>query len=698
MAKRFLDQGAYGTYAAYATSHVPNVWGKPLDGDGLAKEPSTAVGLAKITFSAVPTVGSSPNITVLGVALTTLTTLTSAASESAAATALANLINASTATVPASVNSVGSGTAWGSTHQLRNMVYARAVDSSCEVMMRVGSARLNYDNNVICCITSANVNNISSTATEQRFAGGVSGCYGWLFNDQASFLPSALASTNYGLFCQNAPLAGVPAPADVVVVRSKKDIMIPGNGYAMRAPAMGLLNEPVVILFDDGTEWTEDAPEPQFFIRSALTGNAVYAQHFFGENGYTRNVILKAPVYSDTKRGLCIHTSNPSSGNSWLNLMTDTATIEGVELYAGGVAAAYLGSAFAGTGSYHTMTFRKILVRREQVNSMRGFVDFNVNTDLRCEIIDCEFKHDNATVGVNPLIRWTNYARLHRIHFERLKVTGLMEGGVTNHLFPAGAVNNVASVTFSDCDLGAITFFGPYHVSPNGYLAQDPRSNPIMYLSTNKGKRDFAVESSRGFFEWNPRRNFPTLNAKLDDAGATPWSIHAFPVGVRGDGNLLISRLNPLEAPPLTFVSTQPSGIKTFTMEIGLEQGMLQAGASGAGTLPWDSRDVTMQVSYTDTTGTERIEDTFDPYGAPLTTSNAAWSRVVAGEPADGTGPSFEFVDQDNQYVTLKKRKLVLTTKFPVAIGTKIRIVFQVRRISYNSLQHLFYCPQVLMV
>ena len=162
MANRWCDHGAYYPN----TNNTPTTFGLPQEGDGLARAASTAAGTASVIFSAVPA-GGSPNITVCGVSFTAaLSSVTGAASADLSANALAGLINGSTTAVGGSINSVSSATTVsGSLPKLQNLVYARgpsagAPAGTCQIMMRVGSAMLNYANNNGCCVLVSGLSNV----------------------------------------------------------------------------------------------------------------------------------------------------------------------------------------------------------------------------------------------------------------------------------------------------------------------------------------------------------------------------------------------------------------------------------------------------------------------------------------------------------------------------------------------------------
>jgi len=268
---------------------IPFPWLSPQEGDGLAKEPSTSVGTAFITFSAVPT---GTTLTVLGVTIS-LTGVTGAATALAAANALATNINATATAVGAGISN--------STPALRNLVYARgptlgAPAGTCQIMMRVGAPALDYANNASCMIATAGFTNVSSTAANHQFAGGVSGCYGTLLN-LGPCLAAALSSFFYGLWgSTQAPLGGYPLAGDLIALRSNKKLLgavANSVNTACRILTGGTAQLPCVFTVDDGTVWTEDGVNPILDIRVNVASSGYPSLYASGAS------ILRGKKYAD---------------------------------------------------------------------------------------------------------------------------------------------------------------------------------------------------------------------------------------------------------------------------------------------------------------------------------------------------------------------------------------------------------------
>lgn len=188
MANYYLQHGAYGNYTAIPT------WGVAQEGDGLGTGLSTpAIGSIVINSVAVAT----NTITVLGVTLTAVASGANAtqfnvgASTSIQADNIATAINAATGLISSSISLT--------THQLRNMVYARgptlgAPANTVQIMTRVGGALFNS-------LTAIASSGFSSAPTLTQFSGGSSGVFGYFFNgnEVATVWPSAIAKGLYGI-------------------------------------------------------------------------------------------------------------------------------------------------------------------------------------------------------------------------------------------------------------------------------------------------------------------------------------------------------------------------------------------------------------------------------------------------------------------------------------------------------------------
>ena len=184
MTTTYVDHGAYAAYAATPT------WATPQDGDGSATTASPTSSTVAVVFTANATAASS-SVTVCGVVFSAISGANSGLNFQVGASLSATLDNLVTQ-INACTTAVGAGVADNGTPQLRNLVFARKTGTdTLEVMSRHGSTRCNGATNINWKATAANWT--SSTTLPASFAGGVGGCWGYLFNHAATIWASAVA-------------------------------------------------------------------------------------------------------------------------------------------------------------------------------------------------------------------------------------------------------------------------------------------------------------------------------------------------------------------------------------------------------------------------------------------------------------------------------------------------------------------------
>lgn len=252
MAEFFCDQGAYASDLGAAPT-----WGQPQEGDGSATTPAAAASIGSILFSAVPTSGA---ISICGATVST-TGVLAAASVAAAANALAANINATTAATTAAA-------AHGQP-QLRNLMFARgpaggAPAGTCEIMMRVGSNRLNTAVNANAAIAST----LNNSPTITQFAGGSGGCWGWFLNTAAALgVSGSIGQRQHGAMA-NKPLVHPSATGftadDTINVRTGRNLTLTVglNTWGALTTRDSYLN----FVFDDGTVWVGDSPSSKMTV------------------------------------------------------------------------------------------------------------------------------------------------------------------------------------------------------------------------------------------------------------------------------------------------------------------------------------------------------------------------------------------------------------------------------------------------
>lgn len=703
---RWCDHGAYGLLAVAVPALAD--WAKPQEGDGLAQAPSTAVGTAFISFSAVPTVGASPSIVVCGVSFATLTTLTAAASSGAAADALATLINSSTTTVSAAVSS--------STPRLQDLVYARgptngAPAGTCQIMMRVGAPALDYANNPNCCITTTNVNNVSSTTAQQQFAGGVSGCYGTLVSlgagtstgvapSSVSMFKSGYGVGAYGLWgVSQRPLAGLPQVGDRVRIRSNKKLDPFSTGMAMQVTNAATANSPTVYEIDWGSNtvngaqgaWPQDGANPvlQVFAHYDSGGGGSYI--------FASPCIIRGQKYADGTNSLQFCAYGQSNGNSSMmslsfggqgrveNTTWDAYTYNGGALpgpntispngtnvdttaSAGGITI---------SSNYNQVWNAKMTYAgcKFMHRNVQGNFLYVSNGNFYSILFDsCDFSNKGATQAHPGIFYISSAIALIQLISPRFldfvgpsKLAGYFNPG-----------NNQCMLLLRDPQFGnsadltkaTVTSRGPYAFNQSA-TGTDWQAQQVAFTMTG-GQQDFGLDSKLGFLDWNSTAGYPTLNARQKD-GVTPMSWRFIPTTLAAN----ISVLNPYEFPRMWKYNTLGQGTATITAEVLVDDNLMTAG--------WGQKDLWFMVDYYGADGNRYVEDCFMPGASGFTASTAAWTGTYDGNNklTQVSGGPFG------------RYKLSLQLAHAIAANSEFGLTFRCAGIGANANQAIFIDPSV---
>lgn len=632
-------------------------WGVPQDGDGLAKDPSTASAVAQIVFTGTPT----GTISVCGVTVSP----TWGATADSAANGLATAINAATSAVTAGGFSLSP--------QLRNAVWARgpasgAPSGTCQIMTRAGSALFNGQTAIAHTLT-----NVNAGASSLAFSGGVSGCWGWLFNP-AKLWPSALAEMSYGLLTANTAYAGSVIPGDTVHIRSGKVINYfawsNGGQTDILMPSYGTVAEPVTFKVDDSTVWADGA-EPVLELRQTTTmPHTIYLPNMAGGQAS-----LVARKYSDTKYGLTWSAYGTQVSAGVLSLkQSNTLLTRGVDIYcgAGGGAVTILKNTTVAHGGGSCNVFEDSRIRQQSQLSAPWFSpSATLRTELRWRgvIFDCG-QPANPSPAVLDLLS-TAYSPV-VASFDGCRFVNFVVGSV---LATATTTSNtrIGTVQFRNTDFGNVTKLGPYMTGavPNN---STPGTRSIGWGSASTsqlGNRDFFIDTPAGWCAWVSTRAFPTLNARLHD-GITPWSLQVIPTTVAGN----VSPFTPFESPRLAKINSLPTGVRTLTLNFGIEQ-----------SLAWGRRDVSLMVEYEGEDGVMRSIDTFDPDNAALDVSTATWTNA--------DGPQFTYSESGVLY--FNKKSLSITTPTTIKTGTEIGCYVRIHSSVSDTTKQLFVDPELVV-
>lgn len=657
MATRWLDHGVYPAYNA--TPNVAGAWGIPQDGDGLAKALSTASSIAKITFSAVPTVGASPSITVMGVAFTSLATLTGAASANAAADALATLINNSGTALPTTIVAGG--------QSLRNILYARgptngAAAGSCEIMTRAGSALFNYAANTLCQITTANVNNVSSVLADQQFKGGVSGCYGYLFSLNTMW-PTGISTYYYGLWTGTPSMGGYPLPGDTVYIRSGKTIAAGTNVNAnMSIPDLGTVASLVTYIYDDATEWPADGVEPVLRIQTTNSNGAALWNWYTG--GY---VYHKAKKYASGQRNVVFEVTS-ANGTQGVQINLATASrLDCIDLYGIDNGTPCLLESFSTQYGCDLFDCR---ISWPKQRTGRNFVNFGSSGSSRATFHGGVIEVRAATDWHDGIIANTTNQTA-KFVFSGTAFKGFI---APTRLIATGASWAIGTIVFLNCSFNAgITDVGPSFKSLNNNLFS---SNTCMgvgavIISNTSGNQENIVDNSTGFAGWWSTGGYPTLSGLLRNG--SPYSFRIAPNSVA----TTVALFSPLESPRI--------GVRTSAAANTVKVNLLVEK-----TLAWTTADIEAVVTYQGTDGLCHEESNWSLPGVALTPNTAAWTNL-------GTDPADSVARVNYAGIYFNRFEMAITTSVPIQVGTDVIMQIRVHSLVANSNQQAFACPQLIL-
>lgn len=619
MAEFYCDHGAY----ASALGTTPT-WGVPQEGDGGEIGPAASASVASIAFSAVPTSG---NFSVCGVTFTSPAGVVNAASVDAAANALAGLINAST-------TAVGSSVAVG-TPQLRNLVFARgpsggAPAGTCQIMMRVGSTTLNHASNSNVALAHT----FTGTPTVTQFAGGVSGCWGWLLNTSALGVASSIGARSYGLLIASRPyvcLGALPTIADTIWVRTGSGVNLDlGLNNALN---MSSVAYPQHIVFDTNTKWTSDS------------GNGVVTIENRAESGIDLQVNLTSTGFAKQirciRRGALRLTANLAGAHQcnyvlWGNsLLLDGVAFEETETSSVSARVCWFVS-FSSSTSARLKRCDLLLPRPR--SSWGGALTGALNGSVHLEGCRVVVNHTSGA-DPGPVVTVSN---ANDSWHSSVKMTGCAVSGWSfgKHRFAQANSFSYGATEFV-CEYCTGISLGPSYMNFSQPSTGNPSGRTFTFLSGEAGSA-FRFENHSGVADWNPDAApaYPTLRATQMD-GATKWSVKLdwFAATVTGHSNLSTPRLGQ--------INRLPDGVRTIALDF-----LTPVGVSPV--------DVAMRVHYIGTDGVSRCETTLGLPGA-LSTPSVSWDGIAS-------------------YPSHSPRRLSLTTSSAVRNGTEIVVFFEVTR------------------
>lgn len=639
--------------SAWAQPFNTPVWGVAQDGDGAAIGAATPA-TASVVFTGVP---SSGVISVLGVTVSP----TWATSADNCANLLATAINAAsgTAVSPASFTVKS---------QVRNHVFARgpangAPAGTCQIMTRQGSAA----HNGLTAVTHT-LNNVSSPGTI-TFSGGASGAWGWL-TLRASSWPSA-AVARYGVLCADRPFCGPVAAGDRVILRANKFVpCIENAGLGFRASVSlgGTPTNPVTVQVDDGTVWPADGAEPQLTLWFPGFGGSTVAALELTQAHYTNWISRR---YSATKYGTVLLGRYGGAGaRTWSLELNGGQRAAGIDIVSddGYSTITGYGSGLPTNGYGAVIQFSRIKQATHAPSEAYIFGSGNNSFSTMLTLMDCIVDAGASASPQNPVVNPTYINAVSRLHFDGVRFLNFVVG---SRLLPASVTSNVhCGATFRNCQFGGITVHGPNMLGGTAGVG-DRFALQGNAATSGIGQRDFFLDHPRGWASWNSSRAFPTLNARLPDA-VTPWSIQIIPSTVSTN----IGPMTPFYAPRVVKINTLGAGVKTLTVEFGIEQ-----------SLAWNASNFAAIFEYEDESGNIVMVDTYDAFAAAFTASSAAWTNPA--------GPQFSYSDSGLLY--FNKYKFTITTPTAVKAGAEVAATFKVCSAVANQTQMIFVDPNVVI-
>lgn len=635
--------------------NVPSAWGVPQDGDGTATTAATASATISFDIAAWTFTSGSSTFSIMGSTAMTVgagaNSATNAQYSATAATMAANI--AAAINLNAYTNMVNIPSGWVTNNQVRNVVYAKATGSVVAVMTRAGSAGYN----TLVAMTFANVTGASS----QSWSGGSGGCWGYIYNRLAGFLPSAIAAITYGIWTPAKTIAGEQANGDDVKIRAGKTVKLVCANVTTALPTVGSAAAPVTYTIDDSTVWSDGA-DPVL----SILGDPGGGYYYWGIGAPTTCYAhIKASRYADGSAGLNI-TAVSSGGGNVANTVSiafgGPVTFENVDLIGYGhaspsLSASYGNAAYAGT----TLIGCKIRVNTTQASGPHISNGGSTNT-CNLNLYDFEINVTNATAPATAIISGhVSYGDL-VIEGSGLKLTGFVTGSTF-----MGTPNNNLRVLLNDVSWGGVTLRGPFL---NSAGASYSRSNKVITCASSIGSMDFLHERPDGFVEWNSGRSHPTLNAKLRD-GTSPWSIHAIPTSAAS----ILSKAHPLCLPEIVKLNSLADGVRTAKVEIACETN-----------LAFTRKDISLVLTYVGTDGDLHSCTTLD-YGSALTASSETWSAEAAGQVTFSDGGT---IYHDKYYLSI-------TTPTAIKTDTFVRASIRIHTATSNIKRGVFVDPEITL-
>lgn len=648
----------------------PTVWGTPIDGDGQGVAPATSAAIASIDFTNTTVPSSGAVLSVMGCTAIPITTAANSATNiqwsATLSTLLANIVTVINTLATATVADVP--TNWN-THQVRNVVLARVVGSTIELMTVSGSEL--YNGRVAISVAGVSPSNITA-----YWSGGTSGCWGLVLSQQ-NVGPSGnldYRTAGVGVFQQGGVIAGSIDPGDTVYLRSDKDIYIGGSGTGQNIispKTVATTDNPPVFVVDTGDIWSYGVSNPKLRIYNEVSGVVV----FRASSG--SSYVIKGTRYNDDEYSLVIARK---SGASYADFVVDTqfsASVYGTEIVDSSASGNILKFLPVNTGTSHAScrVFHECKIKfngyyslfRQSGNSSSGY---------SLIVSDSIVEHYNVALPIGSIINTgtSTTSPVQNILLDSVRFKGFQAGsnlvGVSSDERSPQFV-----VTAKNCDWGNVVLRGPILAQSLSFYGPNLK---LISGYSQYGGRDLFIDSGLGCVEWNSARGFPTLSARIYGSN-DPWSIKLTPTTF---GRLSLQM--PLETPRFGKFNTLPSGSRTIKVEL-----LVHAD------LPVTTSDLTLVANYLDTSGVLRTTTSYLNSTTVLGDSAATWTNLRE----DGT---VFFVDQSTEQTYIRKYISVilpgiLGTMDPANAANEVSIAIRLHKSSTAIVQGIFVDPNFIL-
>lgn len=657
MADLYCDHGMYPAPVAGGTTPAG-----AEDGNGKAKGMASKATMV-ITFTGIPAADEA--ITIAGVTFTAKASGATGNQFNAvtdAATCATNLRNAINNSTTNAVKPVG---ALGNVVPLKCMVNACVDGAVLTIHTRPSGSEWNS------VVETSTLTNAEITS---QWSGGEDGAWGYFTNTSALTVPVSLVNNAYGVFTntRRCYLGSFSAENDTIVVRSKKSLNVTNNGThsfhivpsLWGASTANMLN----IRIDDGTEWPADGASPVFTI----TYNMDYgtAHLIVSEFGGMIPLRLHAKKYSDSAYGFVLAAYHWTTGTARIHA-TGTLDFKGCHFKSN-----TSGVTFALFNDNNAVALTNCNLFTEckftQINSSGFLAVSNVSgRDWYGMFQECVFSNEGNASSGNALGIGSG-ATGTSLHawFDSCKFVNYQG---SSSLLSGSPSRTGQTLYFRNCDFGNISSYG-WQIAFGG-------TTDIKYVTASSsqfGYRDFFIDNIFGYVEWMYVKAYPTCNAKLLD-GVTPWVIRVSPTTVSGR----LSRTSFVETPRIGKLMTTPSGVKTLTIELAVEE-----------SYPANAANLSAVIDYIDTDGNRQVIDTYDRFGGALAASTAAWSVESGGKVTYVSGVTRYFTKLKFEVITPTAVKGVDSV---ADAGTEVGIVVRAHKAASVSTQFFFVDPEIVV-